>query len=263
MMRWSGRVVLLGTVLGTGCLFGRGAPKPAPPAETVESTSRRTDSLMVVGEAHFRSGDWSKTIEVLNRALLLLDYSDPRRAQGYFMLGEAKLANGLQLEAVREFRRVADEGVVDSLAPAALVRAGDAYAALWRRPELDPSYGESAMATYQEVSQRFPGTGAAVRAQQRVLGLHEKFAEKELRSARFYLKFKATESAILTLRSLIATYPRTRSVPPALASLVEAYRKLGYVEDLRETCGYIDRFFPAVVPDVAYACPARAVTDTL
>jgi len=263
MMRWRGRAVLVGTVLGTGCLFGRGAPKPGPPVETVESTSRRTDSLMVVGEARFRSGDWTRTIEVLDRVLLMLDYSDPRRAQGYFMLAEAKLAKGLQLEAVRDFRRVTDEGVVDSLAPAALLRAGDAYAALWRRPELDPSYGESAMATYQEVAQRFPGTSAALRAQQRILGLHEKFAEKELRSARFYLKFKANDSAILTLRSLIATYPRTRSVPAALVSLVEAYRKLAYVEDLRETCEYIDRFFPAVAPDVAYACPARAVTDTL
>ena len=259
MIRWGGPGVLAGTMLLTGCLFGRGDPKPPPPPMTVEYGMRRTDSLMLEAEAYFRSGDWVGTMELLNKTLILLDFDDPRRAYGYFMLGEAKLAKGLELEAVREFRRVADEGVVDSLAPSALLRAGDAYAALWRRPELDPSFGESAMATYLEVTQRFPGTSAVARAQMRIQVLQENFAEKELRAARFYLKFKANESAILTLRALIATYPRTKSVPPALISLVEAYRKLDYAEDLRETCQYIERFFPAVMPDVIEDCPAPIV----
>lgn len=258
-MRWVGPAVLAGTLLLTGCLFGRGDPKPPPPPMTAEYGLRRTDSLMLEAESYFRSGNWGETMDVLNKTLILLDFDDPRRAFGYFMLGEAKLARGLQLEAVREFRRVADEGVVDSLAPTALLRAGDAYAALWRRPELDPSYGESALATYLEVTERYPGTNSAARAQMRIQALQEKFAQKELRSARFYLKFKANESAILTLRALIATYPRTKAVPPALVSLVEAYRKLAYAEDLRETCQYIERFFPAVMPDVIEDCPTPVV----
>lgn len=258
MTGWGRSAVLASTLLVSGCLFGRGAPKPPPPVETVESTSRRADSLFLAGEAHLRSGAWTRTIEALERLVLLLDYSDPRRARSYFMLGEAKLAKGLNLEAVREFRRVSDEAVVEELAPDALLRAGDAYAGLWRRPELDPTYGQTALETYLEVSQRFPGTSAAARAQLRITELQEMFAEKELKSARFYLKYKAYDSAILTLRSMIATYPRTRSVPEALVSLVEAYQKLQYLEDLRETCEYVERFFPAVVPDVADRCPAAA-----
>src|SRR2546430_8850043 len=34
---------------------------------------------------------------------------------------------------------------------------------LWRKPELDPSYGESALAIYQELAGRYPGTDAAAR----------------------------------------------------------------------------------------------------
>ena len=57
----------------------------------------------------------------------------------------------------REFRKVSDDTPNDPLAPEALLRAGDVYADLWRRPELDPSYGQTALATYQELLNRYPG----------------------------------------------------------------------------------------------------------
>jgi len=157
---------------------------------------------------------------------------------------------------VREFRRVADETGSERFAPDALLRAGDAYASLWRRPELDPSYGQTALSTYREVLERYPGTTAASRAQVRIGELTEKFALKEYQSAEFYLRFKAYDSAILTLRDLIANYPRTAIVPQALIRLVEAFKAVGYQEDLRDTCQYIDRFFPDTAPDVARHCPA-------
>ncbi len=249
---------LLLTVLGTGCLFGGGGPKPPPPVETAETIRARADSLWREAEHQFRTGSWNRSASLLERALLLMDYADPRRARGSFMLGEARLAQGQNLQAVREFRRVADETASDSLAPAALVRAGDAYADLWGRPELDPSYGESALNTYREVVERYPGAPSARLAQARMLDLQEWFARKEYRTALFYYRYKAYDSSILVLRNLIASYPRTAVIPDALARLVDAYAVLGYQEDLRETCTYIGRFFPQVVPDVARRCPAAA-----
>jgi outer membrane protein assembly factor BamD len=244
----------LGPVALTGCLFG-GKPKPPPPVETVETTRVRADSLYAAATGHFRIGKWGKAAQALDRALLIMGYDDPRRQLGHFMMGEVLMAQGNQLQAVREFRRTADEGGADSLAADALLRAGDAYAELWRRPELDPTYGETALQTYREVQQRYDGSLAASRATTRIQQLQELFAAKEYRTALFYYRLKAYDSAILSLRNVIATYPRTQVVPDALVKLVESYRKVLYQEDLRETCQYIARFFPDTSPRVTSLCP--------
>jgi hypothetical protein len=43
-------------------------------------------------------------------------------------------------------------------------------------------------------------------------------------------------------------------VPEALVKLVQAYQKLGYREDVQETCGYIKRFHPKA-PGSRDVCP--------
>jgi outer membrane protein assembly factor BamD len=179
--------------------------------------------------------------------------TDPRRPRMFFLEGEALAAQGDYLQAARYFRRVSDETPGDPLAPDALLRAADAFAALWRRPELDPTYGQTALSTYAEVTTRFPGTPAAKKAQRRTLELTDQFANKEYQTGRHYMKLKAYDSAILYFRDVVATYPRSSVAPSALASLVKAYYKLGYLEDVQETCGYIRRFHPNA-PEVKGLC---------
>jgi len=249
-------VFIVVTVLSlTGCLF-RGKPKPPPPVETVETTRLRADSLWREANGHFRHARWAKLAEAMDRTLLIMQYDDPRRPRGHFLMGEALVAQSNELQAVREFRRVADEHAQHPLAPDALLRAGDAYAALWGKPQLDPSYGETAVTTYREVVERFPGSPAAQRASQQVLRLQEMFAQKEFEGAMFYHRLKAYDSAILGFRSTIANYPRSSVVPEALVKLVNSYRVLDYAEDLRDTCQYIERFFPSTLPRVARDCRA-------
>jgi outer membrane protein assembly factor BamD len=177
------------------------------------------------------------------------------------MLGEALLGQGNALQAVREFRRAADDTPNDPLAPQALLRAGDAYASLWRRPELDPTYGRSALATYQEVVNRFPSAPAAQRAQARVQGLQDQFAYKDYKAGMYYIRLKAYDSAILYFRDVVATYPRSAIAPDVLIQLIKAYTVLGYQEDVRETCGYIRRFH-ANAAGVSEVCPPLAVDST-
>jgi len=256
-------LLLPGLVFLSGCLFGgKNDPKPAPPVESVETTAKRADSLFEAGSAYFRAGKWGNASKALDRGLLIMNYDDPRRPLGHFMMGEILLAQDNQLQAVRELRRVADEGGADSLAADALLRAGDAYAALWRKPELDPTYGETALATYREVQQRYEGTSAARRAGARINDLQEQFAAKEYRTALFYYRLKAYDSAILSLRNVVATWPRTKVVPDALVKLVETYYKLEYQEDLTESCKYIARFFPDTSPRVVAICPAAEPSGT-
>lgn len=239
---------------------GPPAPKVAPTPVTplAEGASKQeVDSLWSRAQQGIRTGKWADAIKQLERALLEFEPGDGRVSRAHFYLGEAHFGMGSQLTAAREFRKVSDETPNDPLAPEALLRAGDAYADLWRRPELDPSYGQTALATYQELLNRYPAGTAAKRAQDRINDLQERFAFKEYKAALYYFRLKAYDSAILYLKDLVATYPRASVAPAALIKLVQAYRTLGYKEDVQETCGYIRRFHPQAA-GVGEACPSES-----
>ena len=188
-------------------------------------------------ENPYRHGKWSDAAKLLDRALLEFAPGDPRIARAHFYLGEARLRQGSQLEAAREFRKASDETPNDPIAPEALLRLGDVYADLWRRPELDPTYGQTALATYQELLNRYPGGSAAKRAQERINELNERFAYKEYKAAMYYFRLKAYDSAILYLKDLVATYPqgrgRTGCADQAGAGLQDAGIPRGRAGDLR------------------------------
>ena len=233
--RWSPLFALAALA---GCHHHRAATVPAPETNSL----RVADSVWTVAEQAFNHSDWAAAQKAFDRLGPMLSPSDPRFYRLHFFQGEILFALGNPLQAVREFRRVADEQPEGPLAPDALLRAGDAYADLWRRPELDPTYGETARNVYQEVASRYEGTTAARRATLRLNALSEKFAEKEYKNALFYFRFKAYDSAILLLREVIATYPRAGIIPEALERLVRAYQILGYQEDVKETCAYIKQY---------------------
>ena len=229
---------------------------PTPVTRVAETASAgEVDSLWTRAQKAVRHGKWGDAVKLLDRLLLEFPPGDPRAPQAHFFLGEAQFAIGSNLEAAREFRKVSDDTPNDSLAPEALLRVGDVYADLWRRPELDPSYGQTALSTYQELLNRYPGGTPAKRAQQRIDDLQERFAIKEYKAALYYMRLKAYDSAILYLKDLVATYPRSSVAADALIHLVQAYRTLGYKEDVQETCGYIRRFHRDA-PGVGRACPS-------
>lgn len=229
-------------VLLAACAAGPGPVNVQPGAENL--TPAQVDSVWRSADTAFKAGKWDDALQRFQRFLLEAPPGDPRGVEAHLMMGEAQFAKKNRLEAAREFRKVSDETPTHPLAPTALLRVGDAYAALWRRPELDPSYGQSALATYQELLSRYPDSEAAKTGQAKIADLNNQFAAKALKAARYYLRLKAFDSAIIYLRDLLATYPRADVAPEALASLIRAYRTLGYVEDVRETCQYLRRFHP-------------------
>jgi outer membrane protein assembly factor BamD len=212
------------------------------------------DSLWARATGLYANGHWGKAAPLFERVVLELPAGDSLVTEAHFRLAECYYAQRNQLQAVREFRKVSDDTPDATLAPMALLRAGDAYADLWRRPELDPTYGQTAQATYQELLNRYPDSPAAARARLRMADLDELFARKQLKSAEYYYRLKAYDSAILYLKDLVASYPRASVTPQALLQLVNSYRKVGYAEDLQETCGYIRRYHPAT-PGLEQSCP--------
>ncbi len=256
LARWGGRGAVLALVAVLGACGGGGSAATVG-VEPVGLARAEVDSLWARADRLYRSGKWSKALTLYERVGLEVPANDTLAIEARFRVAECHLGMRNQLEAAREFRRVSDETPSARLAPMALLRAGDAYAELWRRPELDPTYGQTAVATYQELLSRYPDAPVTARARARIAALEEAFALKEYKAALYYLRLKAYDSAILYLKDLAATYPRAQVTPSALLHLTKAYKALGYQEDLQETCGYIRRFHPTT-PGLELSCPVPA-----
>lgn len=256
MTRWTLLAVVAIAVAACG-----GRKREANTLNPARSASpAAVDSLWNDAESLVRHGKWNKAQKALERIVLELSPADPRLPKARYYLGEAHLGQGDRLEAAREFRKAVDDSPDSPIAADALLRVGDAYAEMWRRPELDPTYGETALASYQELLNRYPSTVAADRAQPKIAELNERFAYKAYRAALYYFRLKAYDSAILYLKDLVATYPKTTITPAALARLIQAYRKLGYQEDVRDMCVYSRRYHPdaKALMDMCPALPDTA-----
>lgn len=217
------------------------------------------ERLYTVGIDAYRRGDCRLARQAFERILLELAPRDPQQVEARYYVAECTLKDGDQLEAARQFRRLADDFPRHRLAADALLRAGDAYRALWRDPELDPTYGETALATYRELEARFPTSRAAARARLRIAVVNEMLAEKDYRNGVFYYRLRAYDSAIIYLRDVIAKFPRSPFAPLAVLKLIETYERLRYTEEQQEMCQYLRQYYPEAA-DGASGCPEGAAS---
>jgi len=223
--------------------------RPVPAPDPAGDLARARDQ--------FRRGDFGHALVAFRRLTLQLGPAQPELAEVHYDLAECTFQTGDLLQAAHDFRQVADQYPASEYAPLALLRAGDANLRLWRRPELDPSSGETALALYQELAGRYPGTAPAARAQAHVQELREWFAEKDFKNGMFYFRRKAYDSAIIYFKDVIASYPGTTHVPLALLRLVDSYRAIGYVEERKEACANLRQYYPQT-DGLAKNCPADA-----
>ncbi|MGH7529135.1 MAG: outer membrane protein assembly factor BamD [Gemmatimonadales bacterium] len=240
--------MLVWALTAAGCHRSR----PEPPA-TPETQLQRALSL-------FRTGEFRDAQLRFQRLSFELPPGHPELVTVRYHLAECYFQTGDHLQAAQEFRRIADEFPSSEYAALALLRAGDANLRLWRRPELDPTYGDVALATYQELAGRYPDSEAAARARAHVRRLQNQFAEKTYQTGVFYLKRKAFDSAIIYFKDVIAHYPEAERAPDALLRLVDSYRAIEYTEELRETCAHLRRFYPRAA-GLERTCPASAATS--
>ncbi|HXF96810.1 MAG TPA: outer membrane protein assembly factor BamD [Gemmatimonadales bacterium] len=239
------RRLLVPAALALAAACGRGGPEVAPRPETLLNEARR----------EFRQGHFRQSLLLFQRLIFELPPGHPDLPEVRYYLAESHFQTGDRVQAASEFRRVADQHPASPYAPLALLRAGDAHLRMWRRPELDPTPGQTALAIYQELAGRYPGTDAAARAQLHVRQLREWFADKAYKNGMFYLRRKAYDSAIIYFKDVVANYPDTPRAPDALLRLVDTYRAIGYGEEREETCAHLRRFYPQAA-GLAERCPA-------
>lgn len=250
------QIAALGLVAALAGAGACGGPKRAAVAPAVQPEAELGRAMQL-----FRRGEFRKAQIIFQRLTFEFSGTQEEMAQARYYVAECNIQLGDFVQAATDFRKVADDFSTTPFAPTALLRAGDANLRLWRRPELDPTYGEAALAIYQELAGRYPESEAAARARLHVRRLENQFAEKTYKNGMFYLRRKAFDSAIIYFKDVIANFPNAQRAPDALLRLVDSYRAIGYTQELQETCEHLRRFYPNAARLEA-SCPAAPATPT-
>ena len=92
----------------------------------------------------------------------------------------------------------------DSLADDAALERRESYRKLWRKPQLDPQYGETALASYNTLIGLYPTSPLIPAAQKDIAELEDWFAKKDYDAGMYYFR-----SEVLRLRhDLLQGRPR-------------------------------------------------------
>jgi outer membrane protein assembly factor BamD len=242
---------VLGVVLVAGCHHKGGfQPLKYPSHQALYDAS--------LGELHKHK--WGHAVTGFEKLTTDLPARDPLLPESYYYLGDAHMGNHEYILAAQSYSRVAENFPEDTLADRATYNTGVAYSKLWRRPGLDPEYGETSRSTFQSFLAAYPDSPLRDSAVKQIERLDEWFGIKGYNNGVTYLKRKAYDSSIIYFRDVVKSYPKTDAARKSQIRLVQAYRAIKYKEDVAETCGSLEKAHPGD-KDVAKAC--RGVKATI
>jgi outer membrane protein assembly factor BamD len=216
------------------------------------------DKLFPVAMAEYNAHRYDNAAKAFEQLTLDLAARDPRLPLSFYYLAQSQAHQGENLLAAATYNRLIDAFPQDTLVDDALYLSGRAYQKEWRHPELDATYGNSAVTAYQSLLASYPDSPFAAPAKKELSTLDEWLAKKDYTTGYLYLKRKAFDSAILYFKDVIRLHPHAPTTKQAYLRLLESYRAIRYTEDARDLCDAMRTAYPGD-GDVRDACgPAPA-----
>ncbi|MCU0625345.1 MAG: outer membrane protein assembly factor BamD [Gemmatimonadaceae bacterium] len=234
---------------------------PACGAKTLrpERYAGRPDELFTAGVRELRAKRWDNAVAAFEKLTTDLAQRDTLLPRAHLLLGDARTGRQEHLLAAQSYSRLAEGWPEDTLAPEALLRSARSYQKLWRSPEHDAGYGQTAQATFRTLMAVYPDARQVKDAQRELATLDQWFASKEYLTGYYYLRRKAYDPAIIYFKSVITNHPETPRVRDAYLRLVESYRAIRYAEEATEACTALRGKF-AQDAEVRRVCPAPPAT---
>jgi outer membrane protein assembly factor BamD len=231
-----------------------------PPFDPKIYTS--ADKLYQAAMAEYKAGHFDNAAKAFEKLTLDLPARDPRLPLAFYYLAQSHSKQGEELLAAATYNRLIDAFPQDTLVDDALFLSGRSYEREWRHPELDATYGRSAITAYESLLASYPDSPYAKRAQNELAKLDEWLAEKDYTTGYLYLKRKAFDSAILYFKDVIRQHPNARKTKDAYLRLLESYKAIKYTEDARDLCDAMRKAYTND-SDVLKACgPAPSTPAT-
>ncbi len=206
---------------------------------------------------------WDDAVNGFEKLTLNLSSRDSLLPLAHWYLGKAYAGRSDDLLAAQEFSKLAEAFADDTLADDALYESGRAYSRMWRRPSLDPQYGQLAQVQYRLLATLYPDSPLKKNVEAELKRLDEWFAQKDFDTGDSYFRRKAYDSAIIYFRDVVKNYPNTDKARQAMIRMVEAYRSpvMNYREDAKEMCATLFSLYPGDAA-VAKACAGLAPKDS-
>ena len=219
------------------------------------------ESLYQAATREFQARRWENAVMAFEKLTLDLPARDTLLPLAHFYLAKAHAGRKEYLLAAQSFNRLAESFATDTLADDAKFEAARSYQKLWRKPDLDPNYGELAVATFQELVALYPDSDLKDEAEREVKLLNDWFATKDYETGLHYFRRKAYDSAIIYFKDVVKLYPESQKAREAYLRLAEAYEIIRYREDKTEVCSTLHDRYPRD-RDVLDVCGPRVVTES-
>lgn len=200
------------------------------------SVYKTNDQLYKAGLREFERQKWDNAIAAFEKLTLELPARDSLLPRSYWYLATAHEKQGEHLLAAQSYSKLVESFPDDSLADDAALEAARSYWKMWRKPTLDPTYGETALATYNTLLGLYPTSKLVPTATKELADLENWFATKNYEAGLFYFRRGAFDSAILYFKDVLARWPNAPAARATSLKLVQAYKAIRYREDASDLC---------------------------
>lgn len=206
------------------------------------------EKLYQAGLREFNRHKWDNAIAAFEKLTLDLPARDSLLPRSYWYLATAHEKQGEHLLAAQSYSKLVESFPDDSLAPSSALEAARSYWHLWRKPSLDPTYGMTALATYNTLLGLYGQDSRAApiiaTAQKELAELENWFAIKNYDAGMFYMRRHAYDSAIIYFKDVLSQWPNAPKARDASLRLVDAYKAIRYREDASDTCTQLRKKYP-------------------
>ena len=232
------------------------------------------EALYRAATEEFARGRWDNAVSAFEKLTTDLPARDTLLPRSHWYLARAHQAKDEWVLAATSFSRLTESFPDDTLADDAAIEAARSYRRLWRKPALDATYGESALASYNTLLGLYPTSPLIPAAKKELTELEEMFAQKNYLSGMYYFRRGGFDSGIIYFKDVLNRYPTSSSARQAQLRLVESYKKIRYKEDAVDACTALRKSYPddaevraicadvAVPPSPVAATPANAPPST-
>ena len=219
--------------------------------------------LYEAGVREYQEEHWNNAIAAFEKLTTELSPRDTLLPRAFWYLANAHSRQREHLLAAQAYTRLFESFPDDSLADDAALEAGRSFRRLWRKPTLDATYGETALATFNTLIGLYGESSEhADEARREIADLEQWFATKTYLTGRFYQRRKAYDSAIIYYRDVLDRWPHVPRARDALIRLAESYEAIRYTEDYSETCVRLRETYPSD-GEVAEACRGAPVAPAV
>jgi outer membrane assembly lipoprotein YfiO len=222
------------------------------------------EALWAASLNQYQRRHWDDAITGFEKLTTDLPARDSLLPRSYWYLASAHQHQDEFLLAAQSFSRLVESFPDDSLADDAALEAARSYSRLWRKPQLDPMYGETALASYNTLIGLYPTSPLIPLAQKEIAVLENKFAIKDYDAGMYYFRRKAYDSGMLYFKDVLAKYATAPKARDASLRLVESYKANRYREDATDLCTQLRQRYPGA-SDVNKVCAGipNAATATI